>query len=51
MVIEAFAECLHKLVRQEYWGYAKKRTCLTNNWSMKVIKEYDLHRDIQRVRS
>ena len=23
-LVEAFAECLHKLVRQEYWGYAKE---------------------------
>ena len=22
-LVEAFAECLHKLVRQEYWGYAE----------------------------
>ena len=23
-LVEAFAECLHKLVRQEYWGYAEE---------------------------
>ena len=23
-LVEAFAECLHKLVRQDYWGYAKE---------------------------
>tara|TARA_B100000035_G_scaffold159821_1_gene136268 strand:+ start:2470 stop:6255 length:3786 start_codon:yes stop_codon:yes gene_type:complete len=23
-LVEAFAECLHKLVREEYWGYAKE---------------------------
>ena len=29
-LVEAFAECLHKLVRQEYWGYAKRES-VTNN--------------------
>ncbi len=25
-LVEAFAECLHELVRKEYWGYAKDET-------------------------